>query len=347
MRPVTLLVTASGAPGAAALLRALRENGEREVRLVGVDMSDRSIGRFTCDAFHRVPAGSDPAFADAVLDICRRERVDLVLPESSNDLVALADAKGRFEEDGIVVMVSRREAIERANDKGRFYELLDELDVPSPAWRRVRGADEFRAAAEELGYPEETVCFKPAVEKGGRGFRILDPTVDRAYQLLHERPGALAMRLEDVLELLPPSGGEELLVMEFLRGTESAIDGIADGGRIVLGHPKTKEGIRAGLAMFFQTLVDDELMEIGRRIIGGLGLDHFFSVNLIENVAIEVNPRISTWVYQEDLNMPYLGVKRALGEISDEQLAGYAERVRPTRRALRYYDQVGWDDPEP
>ena len=38
-RPATVLVSASGAPGTAALLRALRENGERPVRLVGTDMS--------------------------------------------------------------------------------------------------------------------------------------------------------------------------------------------------------------------------------------------------------------------------------------------------------------------
>ena len=35
---------------------------------------------------------------------------------------------------------------------------------------------------------------------------------------------------------------------------------------------------------------------------------------------IEINPRISTIVYQEDLNLPYLGVKRAIGEISDDEL---------------------------
>src|SRR4029077_11660847 len=52
----TVLVTASGAPGTAALLRALRENGERDVRLVGTDMSERSIGKHLCDAFHLVPA---------------------------------------------------------------------------------------------------------------------------------------------------------------------------------------------------------------------------------------------------------------------------------------------------
>ena len=38
-----------------------------------------------------------------------------------------------------------------------------------------------------------------------------------------------------------------------------------------------------------------------------------------------------------------LGVKRALGEISDDELAAYAARIRPGRTALRYFDQVEYD----
>jgi hypothetical protein len=60
--------------------------------------------------------------------------------------------------------------------------------------------------------------------------------------------------------------------------------------------------------------------------------------------VIEINPRISTIVYQEDLNLPYLGVKFALGELDEEELAAHAPNVRPTRRALRYFDQVEWDE---
>jgi len=36
-------------------------------------------------------------------------------------------------------------------------------------------------------------------------------------------------------------------------------------------------------------------------------------------------------------------VKRALGEISDEELAASSSRIRPGRTALRYFDQVEWD----
>ena len=48
-------------------------------------------------------------------------------------------------------------------------------------------------------------------------------------------------------------------------------------------------------------------------------------------------------VYQEDLNIPYLGVKRALGEISADELIGLRDRIRPGRTALRYFDQLEWD----
>ena len=340
LRPVTVLVSASGAPGTAALLRALRENGEREVRLVGTDLSERSVGRHLCDSFHLVPAGTDPDFADAMLDVVASEEVDVVLPQSSFDLQGLADQRDRFE---IPVLVSPPDAVVRSNDKAESYALLHRLGVPAPAFRRVRGAAEVDAAARELGYPDQPVCFKPVFSSGSRGFRVLDPTVDRAHQLLYERPGSVAMRLEEAVELLPDEGGPDLLVMELATGDERTIDGIADGQRVVLGHPKTREAIRAGLAMYFVTLEDPELMEIADRIVAELGIEWFFNIQLVGEHVIEINPRISTVVGQEDLNLRYLGVKRALGEISDEELTALQSRVRPGRKALRYFDQVEWD----
>jgi carbamoyl-phosphate synthase large subunit len=341
VKPITIVVTASGAPGTAALLRALRENGEREVRLVGTDMSDRSVGRHLCDAFHLVPAGSDPTFPDAVRRIADEEGAHAILPQSSFDLEGLAAAIGLF--DGIAVLVSPLDAIRRSNDKAETYELLHRLGLPAPEFRRARGAREVEAAAHELGYPKRAVCFKPVFSSGSRGFRVLDPTVDRAHQLLHERPGSVAMRLEEALELLPADGETELLVMELATGGERTIDGIANGSEIVLGHPKTREAMRAGLAMYFVTLADDALMELSEKIVAELGIEHFFNIQLVGEHVIEINPRISTIVYQEDLNIPYLGVKRAIGEISDDELRALASRIRPGRTALRYFDQLEFD----
>jgi carbamoylphosphate synthase large subunit len=343
VRPLTVLVTASGAPGTAALLRALRVNGERPVRIVGTDMSPQAIGRHFCDAFYVVPPGGDPAFADAVLDLATRERADAVLPQSSFDLLGLAEARERFADAGIAVLVSPPDTIRRANDKAAAYAFLHRIGVPAPAWRRVTGRHALAAAAEELGYPDRPVCFKPVFSSGSRGFRVLDPAVDRTKQLLEERPGNLATSLPDVLPLLPENGGPELLVMELAQGRERTVDGIGNAGRLVLGHAKTREAMRAGLAMYFETLADDALVDLARKIVGELGIDHFFNIQLVGDYVIEINPRISTIVYQEDLNLPYLGVKHALGEISDEELASLARLVRPTRRALRYFDQVEWD----
>jgi carbamoyl-phosphate synthase large subunit len=142
-RPITVLVSASGAPGTAALLRALRENGERQVRLVGTDMSERAVGRHFCDAFHLVPAGSDPGFADAILELVEREGVDAVLPQSSFDLAGLSEHRDRFP---VPVLVSRPDTIRRSNDKAESYALLHRRaraavpPRPGRGRRRGRGA---------------------------------------------------------------------------------------------------------------------------------------------------------------------------------------------------------------
>ncbi|MBA2460819.1 MAG: hypothetical protein H0V45_03470, partial [Actinobacteria bacterium] len=134
MREITVLVSASGAPGTAALLRALRGNGERTVRLVGTDMGDRAVGRHLCDAFHLIPAGSDPGFADAILDVVEREDIDVVLPQSSFDLEGLAEHRDRFP---VPVLVSSPDTIRRSNDKAETYALLQRLGIEGPDFRRV------------------------------------------------------------------------------------------------------------------------------------------------------------------------------------------------------------------
>jgi carbamoyl-phosphate synthase large subunit len=335
VRKLTVLLTAAGVPGCAALVRALRQNGERELRLVGTDMSELAVGRHLCDAFYAVPPGTDPGFVDTVVDICEREEVDALVPQSSFELQALADSKDRFQ--NTTVLVSSPEAVRICNDKAATYDALPR----TPAHAVAVGADELARIAGALGYPEDDVAVKPRVSSGSRGFRIVSARADRRQQLLENRPGvAEALRLEELVELV---GDEEMLVMELAAGKERTIDGIAERGRIVLGHPKTREEMRAGLAMYFETLDDPELMELAAQIVLQLELDHFFNIQLVGEHVIEVNPRISTIVYQDDLNIPYLGIKHALGEISAEELASYADRSRPTRRALRYFDQVEWD----
>jgi carbamoyl-phosphate synthase large subunit len=340
LKPICVLLTASGSPGTAALARALRENGERDVRLVGVDMNERSIGRHVCDAFRLVASSSDESFIPSLLEIVDSELVDVVLPQSSYDLPELAAARETFP---VPVLVSSVETVRRSNDKAESYALLRTLGVPAPDFRRVRGGAAVAGAARDLDYPQRDVAVKPIFSSGSRGFRIVSATADRREQLLTNRPGvAEALRLEELVELLGDDD-TELLVMELAAGGERTIDGIADGRRIVLGHPKTRESLRAGLAMYFVTLPDGALVELADRIVAALAIEHFFNIQLVGEQVIEVNPRISTVVYQENLNIPYLGIKRALGEISDDELASHADRVRPGRTALRYFDQVEWD----
>jgi carbamoyl-phosphate synthase large subunit len=341
VKPITVLLTAAGSPGTAALVRALRENGERDVRLVGADMSERSVGRHLCDAFELVPPGDDPGFVAALQALVERESVDVVLPQSSYDLPPLAAARDAFPAP---LLVSSSETVRRSNDKAETYSLLRGLGLPAPDFRRASGATAVAEAARELGYPEHNVSVKPTFSSGSRGFRIISAGADRHTQLLTNRPGvAEALRLEELVELLGDGEATEWLVMELAVGGERTIDGIGDGRSIVLGHAKTREALRAGLAMYFVTLEDDALMELAERVVEALEIEHFFNIQLVGEHVIEVNPRISTIVYQENLNIPYLGVKRVLGEISDDELASYSARARPGRTALRYFDQLEWD----
>jgi biotin carboxylase len=341
-RPLRVLLTASGAPGAARLIRALQENGERELAVIGTDMSERSAGRFLCDSFYVVPPGSSDEFAPAVAALAEREGADVVFPQSSGEVVSFAAGRELF---AMPLMVASSAAIAACDDKAQTMALAERAGVKVPRTHLAGTPAEFRAAAAELGYPGRDICMKPPQAKGSRGFRVLSASIDRRHALLEARPGPLPLSLEEALEAIGEDDFPALLVMELATGKEHTVDGICRGGHLVLGHAKTREAMRAGLAMYFETAAQPELELAARRLVRELQLDWFVNVQFIGDHLLEINPRISTIVYQDDLNLPYLAVRHAVGELDEEQLGAYQAAVRTTRRALRFYDQVEYDEP--
>jgi hypothetical protein len=155
------------------------------------------------------------------------------------------------------------------------------------------------------------------------------------------------MTLDDFIELF--SGYEpfpDLMLMEYVDAPEITVDLFADKGDVVFHQTRTREEFLTGLAMAFKTIDRPELVELTRKVVRHLDLDYYQSVQWIGGRLLEINPRVSTFVYQEDFIIPYLGIKYTLGELSADDVTQIQARVRTTRKSVRYYDQVFWDGQE-
>ena len=181
LKPLLIVLTACGCPGASTLIKNLKRNGEREIKIIGTDMDKEAVGRFLCDKFYHVPAGDSPDYIPFVNDILRREKPDILFPESSNEVPYLAKAKEELEANGTKVLVSSPEAITIASNKYAMYETLKAkgAKIDLPKYESASTHEEFHEAIELLGYPDNPVVFKPHIGKGSRGVRIIDPNADR------------------------------------------------------------------------------------------------------------------------------------------------------------------------
>lgn len=339
-----VLLTAVGCPGGVSMIRALKNNGERELEIVGTDMQVNAAGRFFADHFYTVPAGSSPDFIPRLLDIVQERRPDVLLPQSSYEILALARHRGEFERLGVPVVVGRADSVERGSDKWLTYLALENSNVPRPRSIRCTNAEAFIRAVRELGYPQRRVCFKPSWSKGTRGFRILTDQANRLHLLLYERPDAMLMTLPEAMDILADADPfPELLVMDYAEGMEHTVDIFCRRGEVLMGFVKTREAVKAGLAMYFEVVHRPDLMRYGQVIAERLGLDYFANIQFKGDLLLEVNPRVSTFVHQQDFNMPYLGLKYVLGEVDENHLRQVQEHIRTTRRTVRYYDQVFYD----
>jgi glutathione synthase/RimK-type ligase-like ATP-grasp enzyme len=331
----TVLVTAAGAPGCPRLIRALRDAGHP---VVGTDANPNSVASQLCDSFAVVPRGDDPGFVGAMRVAAGELGGDVVFPTSSSEVVAWARARPDF---GLPVLVGPANGVEAASDKAETFRLAEQAGVPHPETIEVFDPTAFSTAVRQLGYPKRRVVMKPTQAKGSRGMRILDPTADRRRWLLESRPGEAAPeRLEDVLELLHEGPFPAYIVQEYLEGPEETVDAICHAGELLLPMTRTREALRAGLAMDFTLIDRPREEEFSARLAAELEMDYFLSVQFKGGKLMEINPRVSTIVYTPDINPPALAVGLALGTVDPEELRRLRRLVPIGRRAIRYFDQV-------
>ena len=258
---------ASGAPGTrGAPARAARERRARRApRRHRHDASARSAGTSATRSTSSRPAPI-PGFADAMLEVVEREGVDVVLPQSSFDLAGARGAPRPLPGAGARLVAATRSTARTTRPRRTRCCSGSACRRPSSAASNGarRGRRRGRASsATRTGRSASSRSSRRARAASGSSTR---PSTARTSCCTSGRARSRCGSRRRV-ELLPDEGGPELLVMELATGGERTIDGIADGKRVVLGHPKTREAMRAGLAMYFVTLEDEELMEIADKIV--------------------------------------------------------------------------------
>ena len=346
MRPIKIILTACGCPGASTLIRMLKNNGEREIEIIGTDMDDEAIGRFLVDKFYEVPAGDSDSYIPTILDIVEKEKPDIVFPESSNEVYPLAYAKEKFEDLGTKVLVSNWTAIHFCLNKYFMYERLKKKNtaIPFSKYYSVESFRQFLDVIHRLGYPDVPVVFKPHVGKGSRGVRIIHPKINRLNHLMKEKPISKFISFEEVETVFKHANPfPKLLVMEYLdeaKFGQRTADTLCMEGRELLTTVKTVEQARWGVIVRGELVKDDGLIQQTRKILEAIPLSYCVNLQFIGDKLIEINPRVSTFIYQKDLIAPYLAIKLALGEITEDEIIQYREKIDYGRRMVRYMEQL-------
>ena len=193
---------------------------------------------------------------------------------------------------GVKIIGTDCAAIEKAEDRNAFENLLNELDIPRAKGRAVTKIEDGIAAAAEIGYP---VLVRPSFVLGGRAMQI----VANEDQLRHYLKTAVEID-ED----------KPVLVDKYIQGKEVEVDAICDGINVfVPGIMELVErtGVHSGDSMSvyppfsISNKVKGIILQYAKKLGLGIGIVGLYNIQFIvdenENVfIIEVNPRSSRTV---------------------------------------------------
>ncbi|HVW95683.1 MAG TPA: carbamoyl-phosphate synthase large subunit [Mucilaginibacter sp.] len=236
----------------------------------------------------------------------------------------------KMHEHGIKIIGTDFKNMDIAEDRGRFSDLLKELDIPYPKYGVAESAEEALEVAHEVGYP---VLVRPSYVLGGQGMSIVinDEDLEKA-----------------VVSLLKNLPGNRVLIDHFLdRAAEAESDSISDGDEVhIVGIMEHIEpaGIHSGdsfavlppfdLSDSVISQIEEYTVKIANALnVRGL-LNIQFAVKNDKVYVIEANPRASRTVpfIAKAYDVPYiniaakvmLGVNKLKDFTIERKLWGYA-----------------------
>lgn len=270
----------------------------------------------------------EPVFWEHLWEIVELEKpYGVIVQLGGQTALKLAE---RLHKKGIKIIGTSYDNMDIAEDRGRFSDMLKDLNIPYPEYGTAYNVDEAVEVANKVGYP---VLVRPSYVLGGQRMRIVinDDELESA-----------------VVSLLKHIPGNKILIDHFLdRCQEAEIDAICDGEEVhVMGVMEHIEpaGIHSGdsnavLPEFnLSPLIVATMEEYARKIAFNLNIRGLINIQFaIKNgkvYVIEANPRASrtTPFIAKAYQIPYLNVatKVMLGEnkLSDfkfvKRLKGYA-----------------------
>jgi carbamoyl-phosphate synthase large subunit len=344
MEDLTILITGAGATGVYGVIKGLKRNGERNIRIIGVDVDPHIASRHFVDQFHLVPHRTDANFMPSILELMKKEQVDILFPIPTLDLDLFSENKSLIESLGKKVIVSDKPWLTIANNKMMLYRHLNKGSVSCvPNSVLVNEVDEFIKAVEMLGYPDLPVTIKKPLSTGAQGFRVLDKKIDRLEILLNRNPNVTLTTLEEILVTLKSASlFPELIVQEYLPGEEYDVDVLAQRGQMLIAIPRKNEMMLWGMSLLCRAEKHDGLISLAREIMFSLKLSYVISLTFKFSrdgtpKIIEINPRVPASIIAaigSGVNLPYLAVKIALGERVE------LPEVRWGTRMIRYWDEI-------
>ena len=273
----------------------------------------------------------EPVFWEHIYDIILHEKPEGVIVQlGGQTALKLAEKLERY---GIKIMGTSYQALDLAEDRGRFSTLLQELDIPYPKFGVVESAEQALDLADELGFP---LLVRPSYVLGGQKMKIVINKEDLEHHVV------------DILNEMPEN---QILLDHFLGGAiEAEADAICDGENVrIIGIMQHIEpaGIHSGdsyavLPPFnLGDLVMEQITEITKKIAVALEtvglLNIQFAIKDDKVFVIEANPRASRTVpfIAKAYGEPYvnyaakvmMGAKKVTDFDFNPEMDGYAVKI--------------------
>ena len=310
-KALTIFRTAAGSSPSVSQYRYFQQLGHR---VVAGDCSPLSVGFCFADAAYVLPRADAPRYVDTLVDVCRRERVDVFLPALDEELLLVSENLDRFTAVGTKPIVSSPDTLRVCVDKLHTFEAFRKHGIPTIP---TRLPDQ---AAENDSFP---AIVKPRRGRGSSGVYVAKNATELAF---------FSRYVADAV------------IQPYIAGTEYTVDVLADAeSQLKIVSPRKRLATDSGISSKGVTAWHDEIVRHVRdivrqlRIVGPANIQCFVTDD-DQVVFSEINARLAgTCILSIAAGVPLLEGICALA--TGEPIPELLHPVEPTV-LLRYWSEA-------
>jgi carbamoyl-phosphate synthase large subunit len=302
MKTINVLLTCVASQVMPEKIKLIKSFPGSKVNIIGIDAKPQelSVGANFCKEFFQAPIGKDKNYTNFVLDLVRKQKINIIFCGSDEEIITLSKIKDQLKNKFNCTLIgSDYKTTKLISNKHEMLKIIKKNNISICEFSNPKKIKDIDLFSKKIGYPKKNFIIKPKKGRGSKGFKIITEKINEKVKFFQNNSSRIKLKELKSYFHKYPREINKFVLMEYLPGDKYSVDMLAEKGKIILAVARNnwKEPKINPPTQLADIVFDVDVQEYAKSVCELTEADFFIQVEIGrkdngELAFIESNPRL-------------------------------------------------------